>query len=81
MDKMQDAALTTHHYLGLEGFSRMDFILTENEVYALEINTHPGLSGTSSLIPQMLEKGNFSPGFFLAQMIEHAISKKKLPTV
>ena len=41
-----------YHALGLEGYARLDFMMTENgEMYCLEANTLPGMTPTS-LIPQ-----------------------------
>ncbi len=45
-------AVAAHRILGLSGYSRSDFILTEaDEPYLLETNTLPGMTATS-LIPQ-----------------------------
>ena len=50
--KMQDYAVKGYHALGLEGYARLDFMMTENgEMYCLEANTLPGMTPTS-LIPQ-----------------------------
>lgn len=50
--RLQEAALTAFHALGLEVYSRADFILDEDGgVWLLEINTLPGMTATS-LVPQ-----------------------------
>ncbi len=50
--KVQKLAKKAHDALGLTGYSRSDFILTENnEFYILETNTIPGMTATS-LVPQ-----------------------------
>ena len=50
--KMQDYAVQGYHALGLEGYARLDFIMTkEGGMYCLEANTLPGMTPTS-LIPQ-----------------------------
>ena len=50
--KMQTAALAVHRELKLSAYSRTDFIMTKNEdVYALEANTLPGMT-PMSLLPQ-----------------------------
>jgi D-alanine-D-alanine ligase len=46
-----DIALKCHHVLGLSGYSRTDFIVTEDDIYVLEVNTLPGMTATS-LLPQ-----------------------------
>ncbi len=49
--KIMDLALKCHKVLGLSGYSRTDFIVQGNEIYALEVNTLPGMTETS-LLPQ-----------------------------
>ena len=48
---IMDIALKCHHVLGLSGYSRTDFIVTEDDIYVLEANTLPGMTATS-LLPQ-----------------------------
>ena len=51
-EKLQDAAVAGYHALEMEGYARLDFIVTEDEkLYCLEANTLPGMTPTS-LIPQ-----------------------------
>ncbi len=47
----------THREMGLSGFSRLDFRIDEERYYALEINTHPGLS-EYSIIPNIVKMHN-----------------------
>ncbi|MEU0445594.1 D-alanine--D-alanine ligase family protein [Streptomyces tendae] len=48
-DKITEHARTLWNGLGLRGSARIDFILTEdNEPYALEVNTTPGMSRDSN---------------------------------
>ena len=57
---MQSTAGKIHDLLLLEGMSRSDFILTEKgDVYALEVNTLPGLSD-HSIFTLMMEPDNVS---------------------
>ena len=50
--ELEATALRVHNLLGLEGYSRSDFMVNEaGEVYFLEINTLPGMTPTS-LMPQ-----------------------------
>lgn len=72
VDEMKEAALAIHQCLGLEGFSRTDFILSPMGIYALEVNTHPGMS-RSSIMPQMVREGGFTLKFFVERMIEYAM--------
>lgn len=49
--------LTTKIYqlLGLNGITRVDYILVNEEPHVIEVNTAPGMS-SASLVPQMVEK-------------------------
>ncbi len=47
----QNFSLKIHKYFKLGQFSRTDFIVSNNKVYALEVNTIPGLT-SSSLFPK-----------------------------
>jgi len=50
--KLQEAAMAAHRALKLGGYSRIDFRLTaEGDIFCLEANNLPGLTGTS-LFPQ-----------------------------
>lgn len=51
-EKAMENALKIHNAVGLRGISRSDFILRDNEVYFLEVNTCPGMTKTS-LIPDV----------------------------
>lgn len=47
--KAQDVALLLHREIDCKGFSRVDFIATDDDVFALEINTIPGMTELSDL--------------------------------
>ena len=49
--RLQEQALKAHRALGLEVYSRADFIVKDDEIYLLEVNTLPGMTATS-LVPQ-----------------------------
>jgi D-alanine-D-alanine ligase len=49
--QIQDIALRAHRALGLEVYSRVDFVLGEHGPVVLEINTIPGMT-ESSLLPE-----------------------------
>lgn len=50
--KMQAIAVDAYRALRINGYARMDFIMTEqNDIYCLEANTLPGMTPTS-LLPQ-----------------------------
>ena len=50
-DEMKKSALKSHIAHGCDDYSRTDFLLIENDVYFLELNTLPGMTDTS-LLPQ-----------------------------
>lgn len=54
--------------LGLKGFSRSEFIVNENGIFFLEINTIPGLTN-ESILPQQALKANIS----LLELFKNAI--------
>ncbi len=75
--KAMDMALTAHKILGLEGYSRADFILTEeNTLFLLEVNTLPGMVATS-LLPQEAAAIGFSFAQLLEKLLEMALTRKK----
>ena len=48
--RVQAAAIEAHKALGIEIYSRVDVILSENDIpYVLEVNTIPGMTETSLL--------------------------------
>ena len=50
-EKIIDISTTAHVVLGCKTYSRSDFMLKDEKIYFLEINTLPGMTGTS-LLPQ-----------------------------
>jgi len=52
-DRLQELAVAGHRALGLEVYSRLDFLVKDNgDIYVLEANTLPGMTATS-IVPQM----------------------------
>lgn len=73
--KIQRFALGAHQLLGCSGMSRTDMIIDKNgEIYILELNTIPGLTGTS-LLPQQAEKMGFSFSNLLEIIIQSGLNK------
>jgi D-alanine-D-alanine ligase len=67
--RVQALAVQAHKALGLHGYSRADFILTdEEELYLLEVNTLPGMTETS-LVPQEAAVVGLSFGELLEKLI------------
>ncbi|MBQ7738204.1 MAG: D-alanine--D-alanine ligase [Desulfovibrionaceae bacterium] len=73
--KIQEDALEIHHLLGLEGVSRSDFILDQDKLYFLEVNTLPGMTKTS-LVPREAKVLGMDFPKLMAKFIELALNKK-----
>ncbi len=58
--------------LSCRGFVRFDFILTDEDIYFLEVNTVPGMSA-ASIIPQQAEVMGISLPDFFGMAIENVI--------
>ena len=65
VNEIQETTVKVHKALGLSDYSRTDFIFNEeNGLYALEVNTLPGMTETS-LYPQELRAAGIKLGDFL----------------
>lgn len=74
--KAQEAALSTHRALGLEDFSRVDMIASnEGEIFVLEANSIPGLTPTS-LLPKAALFAGIDYSSLCLLMIKMAVHKK-----
>ncbi|BAV92551.1 D-alanine--D-alanine ligase family protein [Candidatus Desulfovibrio trichonymphae] len=70
-------ALAAHRALGLTGYSRADFILTDNGTPTLlEVNTLPGMTATS-LVPQEAAALGLDFGRMLEKLIKLGMRRKK----
>jgi D-alanine-D-alanine ligase len=68
--RLTDLALRAHRLLGIEGYSRADFILpADGKPCLLEVNTLPGMTATS-LIPQEAAAVGLSFGALLERLLE-----------
>jgi D-alanine-D-alanine ligase len=74
--KAQAYALAAHRVLQLNGYSRTDMILVEDEFYLLETNTIPGMTATS-LFPQAAAVAGLPFGELLDRLIELGIEAKR----
>ncbi len=73
--RLQQTALHCHKVLGLEGYSRTDFIVKEEEFFVLEVNTLPGMTATS-LLPQEAAAVGYSFEKLLSALIELGLNKR-----
>lgn len=73
--KMRHCAEDVARVLGLDTYSRMDFLLdAENRFYCLEANTLPGMTPTS-LIPQEAQAAGVSFGQLCEEIIRISLKK------
>ncbi len=74
--KIQNAAMDCFNVLGCRHFSRVDFILADdNTAYALEVNTIPGFT-THSLLPKAAAKAGLPMSRLCVKIIEAALKEK-----
>lgn len=74
--RIQEITLKVHHLLGLSGYSRADFIVSDGEPYILEVNTLPGMTPTS-LIPRAAKAVGYSFNELIAKLIELGLKEKR----
>lgn len=58
-----------YSYLGCSGVVRMDYIMSEDGLYFLEVNTIPGMT-SASLVPKMVSAAGLDMTAFLSGIIE-----------
>jgi D-alanine-D-alanine ligase len=73
---VQKKTLEIYKRLGCNGIARVDYILSNNIPYFLEINTVPGMTATS-FIPQQVQAAGLDMVRVLSEVIEDACSRKK----
>ena len=72
-EKVREYSLTAHHALGCRGVTRSDFRYDRQsgELVILEINTQPGMTGTS-LVPEIAAHAGYSLEALVSLMVEEA---------
>jgi D-alanine-D-alanine ligase len=73
--RARELTLRAHHALGCRGISRVDILVTPDEIYVLEVNTIPGLTETS-LVPRAAEEAGISFPQLVDRLIELALEGK-----
>ena len=64
--QLLEYAQKIHEVFGLRTISRSEFLLTsDNEIYALEVNSHPGMTSTS-IVPEIA----LNAGITFEQLVE-----------
>lgn len=65
-----------YRQMNCKGFVRFDYILTDNELYFLEVNTIPGIS-EASIIPKMVRAFGMTVSEFFNVVIGNLFNKKQ----
>jgi D-alanine-D-alanine ligase len=74
--EIQESALACYEALGLEVYSRIDFLLDANNNYfCLEANSLPGMTATS-LVPKSVKAENMSFEKLIENIINESLNKK-----
>ncbi len=74
-EELERLAVLAHTALGLNDYSRSDFIVTPRGIYILETNNLPGLT-EESLIPKALEAAGSNMGELVDHLITLALERK-----
>lgn len=76
-ENLKEKALMAHNALGCSGYSRVDFMVDGGGTpYILEVNTLPGMTGTS-LLPKIARYEGMSFKDLVEEVIRIAIKEKK----
>ncbi|MBI9063428.1 MAG: D-alanine--D-alanine ligase [Marinilabiliaceae bacterium] len=73
-DRIQSISSLIYDILGCKGIVRIDYILSDNKIFMLEVNTTPGMTVTSFIPQQIRAAGRDIKAVFNA-IIEDAISR------
>ncbi|KGQ22279.1 D-alanine--D-alanine ligase family protein [Thermus filiformis] len=73
-ETVQELAKKVYRVLGLRGMARVDFFLSEGEVYLNEVNTIPGFTPTS-MYPRLWEASGLPYPELLRRLVELALSR------
>lgn len=74
---VEKSAAKIYEALGMQGFSRIDFIVMNDIPYFIEINTNPGLS-PQSIFPQQAAYANLNFSDLLENEIKLALERKPI---
>jgi D-alanine-D-alanine ligase len=74
---VEKSASKIYEALGMQGFSRIDFIVMNDIPYFIEINTNPGLS-PQSIFPQQAAYANLNFSDLLENEIKLALERKPI---
>lgn len=72
-NRIQQITSMIYDILGCKGIVRIDYIISENQIYLLEVNTTPGMTKTS-FIPQQIAAANLDIKDVFTEIIESSIA-------
>ncbi|MDC1205279.1 D-alanine--D-alanine ligase [Candidatus Pacebacteria bacterium] len=75
-NRIEELAHTIHDVMGLKQYSRSDFMVTDDDIYFLEVNTLPGLT-ENSLVPKSLAAVGCSYKDFIEHLLTDALVTKR----
>ncbi len=73
-DRIQSISSLIYDILGCKGIVRIDYIISDNKIFLLEVNTTPGMTVTS-FIPQQIEAAGLDIQKVFSEIIEDSIGK------
>lgn len=73
--RIQQISSLIYDILGCKGIIRVDFILSDNKIFLLEVNTTPGMT-TTSFIPQQIASAKLEIHEVFTEIIEDAITRE-----
>lgn len=76
--EIQKLAEKAHNALGLHGCSRTDFIIVDDQPYALEINASPGMT-PNSLLPKEALAAGFTYESLIERLVELGLRRSANP--
>ena len=75
-EQLEALAELIHHSLELAQYSRSDFIVADDDIYFLEVNTLPGLT-EHSLVPKSLAAVGCTYKDFIEHLLSDALTRKR----
>ena len=75
-DRIQSISSLIYDILGCKGIVRVDYIISENKIFMLEVNTTPGMT-TTSFIPQQIAAAGMDIKKVFSDIIEDQIIRNK----
>lgn len=73
--KIQECTSRIYDILGCKGIIRVDYIIIDDELHLLEVNTTPGMTATS-FIPQQVKAAGMDMKDVLTEIIENEMMRK-----